>query len=95
MAARSQSDQHTAPAPTPSGDSGSNERRAVVTLSPNVAVATRRMSAAMGDVGTTEVVRRGLILLDLLLSLPDDEELVIRHKDTKELERLRFSWDTF
>jgi hypothetical protein len=49
----------------------------------------------MGDVGTAEVVRRGLIMLDLLLSLSDDEELVVRRKGTQELERLRFAWDTF
>lgn len=49
----------------------------------------------MGGVGTTEVVRRGLILLDLMLSLSDDEELVIRDKKTQQIDRLRFAWDAF
>jgi hypothetical protein len=71
------------------------DSRAVVTLSPAVASATRRMGEQMGGVGTTEVVRRGLILLDLLLNLEDDEELVVRDAKTKQVDRLRFAWDTF
>jgi hypothetical protein len=79
------------------GDAGAGtaDARAVVTLSPAVASATRRMAEQMGGVGTTEVVRRGLILLDLLLSLDDDEELVVRDANTKQVDRLRFAWDTF
>jgi hypothetical protein len=74
---------------------GSGDGRAVVTLSPAVATATRRMSEQMGGVGTTEVVRRGLILLDLLLNLEEGEELVVRDARTKQVDRLRFAWDTF
>jgi hypothetical protein len=70
--------------------------RAVVTLSPPVATAVRRMAADMGgDLGPAEVVRRGLILLDLYLDLNDDEELVVRNRKTTELERIRLAWDTF
>jgi hypothetical protein len=53
------------------------------------------MGEQMGGIGTTEVVRRGLILLDLLLNLDEDEELVIRDAKTKQVDRLRFAWDTF
>jgi hypothetical protein len=67
-----------------------------VTLSPPVAKAVRRMAEQMGeDLGPAEVVRRGLILLDLYLSLEDTEELVIRHKQSGDLERIRLAWDTF
>lgn len=90
MSARPNSNQPTDTQPKNGGDG-----RAVITLSPPVANATRRMGTAMGGVGTTEVVRRALILLDLLLSLPENEELVVRNKDTQELERLRFAWDPF
>jgi hypothetical protein len=76
-------------------DAAGGDGRAVVTLSPAVASATRRMGEQMGGVGTTEVVRRGLILLDLLLNLQDDEELVVRDAKTKQVDRLRFAWDTF
>ena len=70
--------------------------RAVVTLSPQVATAVRRMADQMdGDPGTAEVVRRGLILLDLYLSLEEDEELVIRNRQSHQLERIRVAWDTF
>jgi hypothetical protein len=44
-------------------------------------------------VGRAEVVRRGLILLDFLLSLGHDEELVVRNRTTGECDRLSFSWD--
>lgn len=75
---------------------GTSDGRAVVTLPPPVAAAVRRMAADMGgDIGPAEVVRRGLILLDLYLSLPNDEELVIRNKKTQALERIRLAWDTF
>ena len=78
-------------APVPTNGNG----RAVVTLSPAAAAAARRLGASMGDVSLPEVVRRGLILLDLIAGLPEDEEIVIRHKDTNELERIRFAWETF
>lgn len=73
----------------------SSDGRAVVTLTPPVAVAARRMGEQMGGAGMTEVVRRGLILLDLMLSLNDEEELVVRNRGTRQIERLRFTWDTF
>lgn len=70
--------------------------RAVVTLAPATADAARRLAVTLGeDVRLVDVVRRGLILLDLLTSLNDDEELVIRRKSSGECDRLRFSWDTF
>jgi hypothetical protein len=71
------------------------EGRAVVTLAPAVAAAARRMGKELGEVSTAEVVRRGLILLDLMLSLTEDEELVVRSKSTEQIERLRFAWETF
>jgi hypothetical protein len=74
---------------------GGSDGRAVITLSPGAARATRRMAERMGGVGLTEIVRRGLLLLDLLLSLDPDEELVVRNKTTQECERLRFAWETF
>lgn len=86
-----ESDDHPATNESRPTDSG----RAVVTLPPAVADATRRMASRMGDVGTAEVVRRGLMLLDLYLSLSPDEELVVRNKATHECERLRFAWQTF
>jgi hypothetical protein len=76
-------------------DESPADQRAVVTLSPPVAAATRRMSEQLGSVGPTEVVRRGLMLLDLLLSLRSNEELVVRNRDSGECERLRFAWQTF
>lgn len=79
---------------TPKHTSG-GEGRAVVTLTPTAANATRRMATQMGGISTADVVRRGLILLDLLLSLSENEELVVRRKDTGEIERLRFAWETF
>lgn len=69
--------------------------RTVITLSAPVSEKVRRMGATMGDLGPTEIVRRGIILLDLLLSLPDSEELVIRNKVTEQIERIRFAWDSF
>jgi hypothetical protein len=69
-----------------------SDSRAVVTLSPPVAAAVKRMGKQL-DVSTVEVVRRGLILLDLMLSLPEDEELVVRSKQTQQLERVRFAWE--
>lgn len=88
-ASKSQGNAKTRPA---SGGDG----RAVVTLPPAVATAVRRMATEMGgDLGPAEVVRRGLILLDLYLSLDDEEELVIRSKESQGLERIRLAWDTF
>jgi hypothetical protein len=71
------------------------DQRAVITLPPPVAAATRRMGDQLGAVGPTEVVRRGLVLLDLMLSLQDNEELAIRNRDTGCCERVRFAWQTF
>ena len=56
-------------------------------------MATRRgSSGATRDTRATEAVRRGLALLDLLQSLPADEELVVRNTRTGDVERLRFHW---
>lgn len=79
----------------PTEPSRSGEGRTVVTLSPPVADAVRRMAAQMDGVGSTEVVRRGLMILDLFLSLSETEELVVRDKETGQCERLRFAWETF
>lgn len=77
--------------PDPAGDGG----RAVVTLSPAAAGAARRLASKMGNrTSLPEVVRRGLMLLDVYLNLPDSEELVIRNRVTGEVERIRFTWDT-
>ena len=67
--------------------------RAVVTLSPQAAAAARRLAAQMGGVNLAEVVRRGLALLDLKLSLDPDEELAIRNRKSQEVERVRLVWD--
>ena len=54
-----------------------------------------RLAARMG-VERPEVDRRGRALLDLMLSAnaSDNEELVIRIKDTGEIVRLHFGWET-
>lgn len=81
--------------PTPPKPSRDGDGRTVVTLSPAAAAAVRRLSSEMGGIGATEVVRRGLMLLDLFLSLPENEELVVRDKNNQQCERLRFAWETF
>jgi len=43
-------------------------------------------------VNVPEVLRRALVVLDLIVSLDADEELVIRNRKTKEIERIRFLW---
>lgn len=70
--------------------------RMVVTLSSTVAEEIARLSQQMGGVKAPEVVRRGLALLDLMLTAnaSDNEELVIRIKDTGEIVRLHFGWET-
>jgi hypothetical protein len=66
---------------------------AAVGFTDEVRAEIRRMSTAMGNVRDAEVVRRGLILLDFHLSLSDDEELVVRNKESGKLERVSFRWD--
>jgi hypothetical protein len=73
------------------GDHEGDGRKLVVTLGTEAAAATRRMATQM-NVSTAETVRRGLALLDLLQSLPSDEELVVRDRRTGDIERLRFHW---
>jgi len=51
------------------------------------------MGDQLGGIAAAEVVRRGLILLDLLLSLEECEELVVRNDQTDGYERLAFRWD--
>lgn len=82
---------HLPPVSDRAGDGG----RAVVTLSPPAAGAARRLAAAMRGISLPEVVRRGLMLLDMYLNLRDDEELVIRNRQTNQVERIRFTWETF
>jgi hypothetical protein len=67
--------------------------RVLLRLPPPVTAAVDRMAAALGRVSRAEVVRRGLILVDFMLSLGDDEELVVRNRVTGRCDRLRFSWD--
>jgi hypothetical protein len=71
------------------GDDGG--RKLVVTLGSEAAAATRRMAQRL-KVNPPETVRRGLMLLDMWLSLDPDEELVIRSTKTGEISRLRFHW---
>jgi len=71
-------------------DRGDGGRKLVVTLGSEAAAATRRMATEL-NVTPPETVRRGLMLLDLLLSLDPDEELIIRNK-SGEISRLRFHW---
>jgi len=66
-------------------------RKLVVTLGSEAAAATRRMAGQL-KVTPPETIRRGLMLLDLLLSLDSDEELVIRSRKSEEISRLRFHW---
>jgi len=72
-----------------------SDQRAVITLTPSVAVAARRMARAMEGASLPEVVKRGLLLLDLYINLDKDEQLVIRNKRTNQIDRVRFIWDTF
>lgn len=71
---------------------GGGDERSVV-LPPAVAAAARRMGGQMGGISTTEVVRRGLVLLDLLLSLDQAEELMVHDRAARRYERLRFAWE--
>lgn len=63
----------------------------VITLSAEAAQETRRLAGLM-DVNPPETVRRGLSVLQLLLSLSEDEELVVRSRKDGTLERIRFQW---
>jgi hypothetical protein len=72
---------------------GRADSRAVVSISPPAAEAVRRMAEEMGGISNAEVVRRGLVLLDLLLSLEENEELGVYNRDTDGYDRIRFAWD--
>jgi hypothetical protein len=75
---------------------GAGQRRQpAITLASAVAVRVEHMGRQLGGLDASEVIRRGLILLDLHLSLAVDEELVIRNKTTDRYERLQFNWDQF
>lgn len=63
----------------------------VITLTNVAADHTTRMADEM-NIKSPEVVRRGLMILDFMTSLPEDEELVIRNKNTGEVERFRIKW---
>jgi hypothetical protein len=78
------------PATPPAG--GADGDPLVVTFSAPVADAVERMGRTL-EVGRGHLVRRGLILLDLLVSLGDSEELVVHNKRTHQLERIAFRWD--
>jgi hypothetical protein len=82
------------PAPPESGatvDGVEVDKRLVITLGVEAANATRRLAAHLG-VTPIEAVRRGLTLLDLLVSLDPDEELIVRNRKTGQTDRLRFHW---
>lgn len=78
-----------------SWDAAGHRRQTAITLSPPVAASVGQMGIQMGEFDASEVIRRALILLDLHLSLADDEELVIRNKRTDHYESLQFHWDQF
>jgi len=71
----------------------SHSPQSVITLAPSVAARVQQMGDELGGIAAAEVVRRGLILLDLLLSLEECEELVVRNDQTDGYERLAFRWD--
>lgn len=79
-----------APNPTHIAD----DVRAVVTLSPPAAAGARTLAEAM-DVSVAEAVRRGLMLLDMVIRLDAEEELIVHNIQTGERTRLRFEWQTF
>jgi hypothetical protein len=82
---------HADPAdPVDGNDEEGGGRKLVITLGSEAAAATRRMAEEL-KVPPPEAVRRGLMLLDMLLSLDAGEELVIRNRKG-EIERLRFHW---
>ncbi len=66
-------------------------RKLTVTLGTEAAAATRRMAEAE-NVSAPEIVRRGLSLLGLLYGLDPSEELVIRDRQSGDVERLRLLW---
>jgi hypothetical protein len=68
-----------------------DERRLVVTLTAGPAGFARRLATRM-NVSVPEVMRRALSVLDLVMSLEEDEELVIRNRRTKQTDRVRFQW---
>ena len=65
----------------------------IVVLAPEAASAVSRMGGRMGGISAHEVLRRGLVLLDLFLSLGDKEELMVHDGAAGRYERLRFDWD--
>lgn len=69
--------------------------RSVITLSPSAGAAVTRMKDHWEPKPTSaEIVRRGLILLDLYLTLDPNEELIIRNKTTGDCSGVRLVWDT-
>lgn len=66
-------------------------KKLVITLGVEAAEATRSLAEQMA-VTPPEAVRRGLSLLQLLVSLSHDEELCVRDKNDGMLERIRFQW---
>ena len=72
---------------------GGGDGKAVVTLDPQAAARVRQMREKMGGgMSNAEVVRRGLILLDLYLSLADDEELVVLNTRNDRAKGMYFGW---
>jgi hypothetical protein len=68
-----------------------DERKLVVTLTAGPAAFARRLATRM-NISVPEVMRRALSVLDLVVSLEEDEELVIRNRRTKQTDRVRFQW---
>jgi hypothetical protein len=77
----------------PRRSASGRDGRAVIALPPVVADVVRRMGEQMGNVSNAEVVRRGLMLLDFMLRLAENEELAVHNRDTGECERIRFAWE--
>lgn len=63
----------------------------VLTLSSEAARETRILAADL-DITYAEAARRGLSLLKMHHELGEDEELVIRNRKTKEIDRIKFHW---
>lgn len=67
-------------------------RKMIVTLGVPAADLTRTL-AAKQNVGPQEVLRRGLMLINLFTNLEPGMDLVILDRETGKAERLRPMWD--
>jgi hypothetical protein len=65
----------------------------VLEFPPETAEKVRRMNEKWGGISNATVVQRALILLDLYLSLEQNERLSIYNLETKGVERVTFKWE--